>query len=145
MNIPVRVDYYSDGYGTKRGACFDDPANCVYDVNMVGWYLDYYDPNNILDEAFYPPKNWQFGWWDNAQYRSDVDASRGETDPAARLQNLQDAERILVETDLAIAPLYFLGDMHLINTDIYPVFGAMQLPIWISGEQLIQTEMVCTI
>jgi ABC-type oligopeptide transport system substrate-binding subunit/ABC-type branched-subunit amino acid transport system substrate-binding protein len=119
LNIDVNIIYYSvEEYGAVRAACIDDPANCPGNLLSLSWLTDYPDPYNILKDlpsyAFLAPG------WENASYDALLGQSEMELDPAQRLLDLQAAERILVEDDAAVVPLFHWQSLNLIRPDIHP-------------------------
>lgn len=48
-------------------------------------------------------------FWENAEYKKLIDASRGETDVEKRLDILKQAEKILMD-EMPAAPIYYYTD-----------------------------------
>lgn len=80
--------------------------NLDYQIANGSWFADYRDPINFL-EVFKSSENGTNNTgWENSVYRSLLDQSQTETNPAKRRLILQYAEEILVE-EMPVAPLFF--------------------------------------
>lgn len=84
-----------------------------YMVSRAGWYGDYGDPTTFLDLSRKDDGNndRKYGVNPNpmdhyAKFEALMNQARDELDPAKRLAQLGEAERILMEDDLPILPLY---------------------------------------
>lgn len=88
-----------------------------YDLSLSSWGPDYSDPMTYLDM-------WLEGGsanrmdYTNAKLEELVSAARTETDLEARYQMLLDIEKILLEEDAAIVPLYQEGAAVLMRSKI---------------------------
>ncbi len=76
-----------------------------YDVARAGWLGDYVDPMTFL-EIFKSDAEFNDGNWKNTEYDKLVEASLYNQDPAGRMQQLKDAETILIN-DMGIMPIYY--------------------------------------
>lgn len=76
-----------------------------YDVARVGWIGDYMDPMTFLDLFVKGGGNNHSGWA-NQQYDALISNAKKNADPKARMQQLHDAEKILM-TELPVMPFYF--------------------------------------
>ena len=125
LHISVET-HYIDDFNAWIGGCENAPGDCSYNAFRQGWWIDYYDANNIIYDLFNPDTSMarRLGW-DNARYRELLDLSRGETDPAQRLAYLNEAEQILVEEDAAVIPLYFTKRVSLVKPGFQPIFGVV--------------------
>ncbi|MBC8422466.1 MAG: right-handed parallel beta-helix repeat-containing protein, partial [Chloroflexi bacterium] len=111
----------------------DNPAECTYGAYRMGWVMDYGDANDILNVVFHPDSPFQYTGWDNARYRELMDLGLTETDQALRIEYYQEAERILVEDEVAVIPILFYDRSTLIKSNItfeYPPFGAPHFMKW---------------
>jgi len=84
-----------------------------YQVARAGWYGDYVDPNTFLDMFMTGNGNNQTGW-SNAGYDRLVESAARRTDAAARLQDLREAEAILL-SEVPIVPLYYYTTFMLVR------------------------------
>lgn len=126
LGIPVRVEYYEwNEYLDMLRNCRADPAACDYNVYRLGWIVDYTDPNNILADLFSPDSANQFTGWDDTRYRELLQLSLVELDPVQRLEYIREAERILVQDDATVLPLYYTDRLSLIKPGIEPSFGPL--------------------
>lgn len=133
LGIPVSVEYFDWGdYLDMLRDCRDDSVGCDYNVYRLGWIVDYTDPNNILADLFGPDSPNQYTGWDNLLYRDLLELSLSEMNETLRLGYIQEAERILVQDDATILPLYFTDRMSLIKPGILPYFGPLiaNLNLW---------------
>lgn len=86
-----------------------------YDVARSDWFGDYLDPNTFL-EMFTSGDGQNRTGWSNAEYDRRIAAAAAEPDDARRYALLSDAERILVEEDLPIIPLFVRSGNFLLRT-----------------------------
>jgi oligopeptide transport system substrate-binding protein len=87
-----------------------------YDLSFSSWIGDYGDPQTFLDMFVTDGGNNQTGW-SNPTYDRMLQASEATADPAQRMQILHDMEKILIEDDLPIVPVYFYVGMSLYEPD----------------------------
>jgi oligopeptide transport system substrate-binding protein len=85
-----------------------------FQVSMDGWSADYNDPMTFLD-VFTSDSPLNTANFRSERYDMLIDEARTEVDPAKRMDMLLEAERLLVEKEAVLAPLYFLGDAKLIK------------------------------
>jgi basic membrane protein A len=134
LNISVTLVYIDRGiYYNELGACRGTPGECSYNVYRGGWWFDYADVNNTLNDLFHPDSGGQYTYWDSAYYRQLMDLQIAETNPATRIDYLQEADRVLVEDDAVIVPIYFLDRPLLIKPNVsyeYPSIGGPRLMTW---------------
>jgi oligopeptide transport system substrate-binding protein len=83
-----------------------------FDLSISGWIGDYNDPQTFLDMFVTDGGNNQTGWGD-PQYDGMLQTSENTADPAKRMQILHDMEKILVEDQVPIVPVYFWVGMSL--------------------------------
>lgn len=77
-----------------------------FDVARSSWVGDYNDPNTFLDCYVTGRGNNRTGY-SNPEYDRLIAQANSLSDPAKRLALLRQAETLLVERDLPIAPLYY--------------------------------------
>jgi oligopeptide transport system substrate-binding protein len=77
-----------------------------FDVARAGWIADYKDPENFLALCKSGTGN-NYSGYSNADFDSLLAAAAASTDPAKRMQQLADAEKIGVAQDLCVLPLLF--------------------------------------
>lgn len=120
--ITVETHYFDEAPGNVLHPCLDDPA-CTYNAYRWGWGMDFFDAKNILEDVFHPDSYFNLMGWDNSLYRELIELSRGEQDPAQRLEYLQEAEQILVEDETVVIPLYFTERISLVKPGYTTVYG----------------------
>jgi oligopeptide transport system substrate-binding protein len=87
-----------------------------FDLCMSAWVGDYNDPQTFLDMFVTDGGNNDTGWSD-PQYDRMLQTSESTSDPAQRMQILHDMEKILVEDEVPIVPVYFYVGMSLYYPD----------------------------
>jgi oligopeptide transport system substrate-binding protein len=83
-----------------------------YDISLSAWIGDYNDPQTFIDMFVTDGGNNQTGWSD-PQYDQMLATSENTADPAQRFAILHDMEKILVEDQAPIVPVYFWVGMSL--------------------------------
>lgn len=89
-----------------------------YDMSFSGWRNDISDPVEFLNVHLSDgPYNWQD--FENEEYDQLVkNAQTDFSDLDQRFKDLQEAERILIEQETAISPVYQSANARLINSNI---------------------------
>ena len=87
-----------------------------FDLSLGAWIGDYNDPQTFIDMFVTDGGNNQTGWSD-PQYDAMLATSENTADPAARMKILHDMEKILVEDEVPIVPVYFWVGMSLYYPD----------------------------
>lgn len=95
----------------------NDTQNMQYDIARAAWIADYLDPNTFLDMFVTDGGNNRTGW-SNARYDALIAQAARELDPKKRMQVFQEAERILVEEELPIIPLYIYVNKGLLRETV---------------------------
>lgn len=80
-------------------------------LDLAGWLPDYVDPLAFLD-LFSKGSAHNAGSYYNEDFEALLKKAKTEIDPAVRIKDLQEAEKILLE-DGALIPLYRDSDMYL--------------------------------
>ena len=109
-------------------------ADGDFEMSWQGWIGDYNDPMTFLD-LYLSDSSFNTGGYKNDQYDQLITDAQAEADPAARLELMQEAERLLVEEDAAVAPIFFDGEAELIRSSIknyvdHPYGGGIDLSLW---------------
>jgi len=94
----------------------NDLKNANYMTSRAGWYGDYGDPTTFLDLNRTGDGN-NDRKYSSPEYDALLDAAAVETDPDERLDLLAEAERIIVEEDLPMVPLFHYVSMYLFDPD----------------------------
>jgi oligopeptide transport system substrate-binding protein len=90
--------------------------NLDYDLVRSSWIGDYNDPNTFLDLFMSNNPNNRTGW-KNEKYDKLLRQANGNPDLKARANQLQQAERMLVEEDPPIVPLYIYVGFNFFDPD----------------------------
>lgn len=113
-----------------------------YEIQNSGWGPDYQDPMTFIDLFVTRSPQNKMGY-SNPEFDALVESAKGELalDIPARWDAMAQAERILIEEDAAIAPIYQRGGMALqkpyVNDIVVHPFGGDYSYKWayISGKQ----------
>ena len=98
---PVNFDVFQAATGKRRNAA----------LSLSGWYQDYPDPSDFLDVLFSSKVISENDCNNLAFYHSDradelMDAADQEREPAGRMALYADAEKVIVDDDAAVVPLF---------------------------------------
>jgi oligopeptide transport system substrate-binding protein len=87
-----------------------------YEIQVAGWGPDYQDPNTFMN-LFVTGGGNNMSSYSNKEFDALIDSSANELamDPAARWEALAKAEKILIDEDFGIGPLYQRGTMSLVK------------------------------
>lgn len=120
LGIRVRTVYYKDAAAYRR-TCIGRLETCAMNGLVLGWYSDFPDPYDILWEFLNPHNGIMQGssGWENARYDELLRLIHSETDPALRLEYVHEAERILVQDEAAVIPLYYWYSSALAQPGLY--------------------------
>jgi len=115
-----------------RGGYLDLVYSGEAQISRLGWNPDYCDAYNFLGDAILPGRS-RFGNWTSTAYDDLLSQAAGEQDPEVRKGLYKEAERILVETDAVVIPLYSLAAQvaakpYLRRT--YPGVGGPDISTW---------------
>lgn len=84
-------------------------SSMEYDLTYSGWGPDFQDPITFID-LYLSDGSYNWSNYVNENFdRLVMEAKTNPTDTAKRWENMQEAERILVEEDAAISPMYQSG------------------------------------
>jgi oligopeptide transport system substrate-binding protein len=92
----------------------EDLKNQNYMIGRAGWFGDYGDPTTFLDLNRRDDGNNDRKYY-TEKYEGLLDRAELESDPAARMKLLQEAERIIVEDDFPLIPLYHYVQMYFFD------------------------------
>lgn len=101
-----------------------------FQIWRLAWCADYNDAYNFLKDGV---ARANYGNWYNATYDRLLEQAIQETNPDTRKAYYKQAEKILVETDAVMMPLYYYA--HAIATKpylqrTYPPFGEFDIASW---------------
>lgn len=89
--------------------------NLNYSIARSSWVGDYSDPNNFLDIFTSESGNNRTGW-KSQKYDKLIEQASSELNAEKRLQIFQQAEKILIDEQVPITPLFFYTSMKLYDS-----------------------------
>ncbi len=89
-----------------------------FDVARAGWIGDYQDPNTFLD-MFVTDGAMNGGRYSNAQYDALIEEAATMPAGPARMAKMADAERIFIEEDQGVMPIYYYVNKDMIDLDAW--------------------------
>ncbi len=92
-------------------------SNGEFQLSYQGWGADYNDPMTFLD-LWESESPFNTGGYENQRYDQLIDQAQAEADPAARMDLMLEAERLLIEEDAGTGPMFFSGVTRLIEPSI---------------------------
>jgi oligopeptide transport system substrate-binding protein len=107
--LGVDVKLSSQEFGVYLDTLMSDAPQ----VWRLGFGSDYPDANNWLNDVFNSQSGNNFGHFANAQFDELVTKAAASTDPEERVAMYHDAEKILVEDEAALIPLFHSTDPQL--------------------------------
>jgi oligopeptide transport system substrate-binding protein len=115
-NLGIDVEPQNQEWGAYLYAV----ENMDYSVARSAWTGDYLDPNTFLGMFLTGSEDNQTGW-SNAKYDELVHAAEQEPDAKKRLQELHDAEAILMD-EQPIIPIYFQKTKNLVRPYVHDFY-----------------------
>ncbi|KOP31063.1 peptide ABC transporter substrate-binding protein [Exiguobacterium acetylicum] len=88
-----------------------------YDISTAGWGPDYQDPMTFLD-MWLTGGSFNRMEYSNKKFDDLIKGAKQEADEAKRWSDMQEAEKMLLTEDYAIAPIYQKGEAYLQRTNI---------------------------
>lgn len=123
-NLDVDVDIVTKPYSGRLDAMREDD----FQMGISKWGSDYNDAMDILDLWYGDPLNGLRGSFSHPDYQVLIDDALVETDEGKRLDMLIEAERMMLEDEGTLGPLYFEGKAFLqkpyVNNFIVHPYGA---------------------
>ena len=106
----------------------DAPDEEKPNVYRLGWCADYPDSNNWLNDVLHSKSDQNYAKFNVPEYDQLVEEAAFEPDPAKREELYAQAEKILIDQEVAISPIYYytyvrLYKPWLTNVVISPVTG----------------------
>jgi oligopeptide transport system substrate-binding protein len=95
--------------------------NDPFVVHRAGWGADYPDPDNFM-KLFTSKSGNNHGRWKNPKFDQMLEQAARELDSAKRTQIYDEAQKLLTETDAAIAPLFWRAEATMLN----PKFSGLE-------------------
>ena len=104
-----------------------------FQLSFQGWIADYNDPMTFLD-LWLSDSSFNTGKYNSERYDELINQALTETDFARRMDQMLEAERVLIEEDAGLAPVYFEGQVWLIEPSIenfvYYRSGGDAIKLW---------------
>lgn len=75
---------------------------------LLGWHLDYPDPDELLRSLFHSASPLSFLGWQNETFDALLDGALTNTDLSGRLARYHRADQLLVADEVVAVPLYYL-------------------------------------
>jgi len=94
------------------GVFLENRQNQNFQVARAGWSADYSDPYNFL-EMWTTGNTNNDSKFSNEQYDKDVKETVKSADPAARMAAFADAEKILIQDEMGVMPIYYYTNVSL--------------------------------
>jgi oligopeptide transport system substrate-binding protein len=92
-------------------------SNREYQMTLYGWIADYNDPMTFLD-LFLSDSPLNYSNYRNERYDRLINDAKVELDEQVRMENLIEAERLLIEDAAVVAPVYHQGSALLVRPSI---------------------------
>ncbi|NOZ23415.1 MAG: peptide ABC transporter substrate-binding protein [Planctomycetes bacterium] len=93
-----------------------------YQFARAAWIGDYVDPNTFLDMWVTGGGNNRAGW-SNAEYDALIRRAGAEGNPEKRMELFRRAERILIEQEAAIMPIYYYVSNEMYRPEIKGIYS----------------------
>ncbi len=110
LNITVELENAEWKTVLARG------GNQDFEILRMGWVGDYQDPNTFL-ELFQTDSGQNFGQYSNPEFDELIQKAAMMPAGEERLDTLAQAEKIFIEEDQGMIPLYHYVNIDLIDTD----------------------------
>ncbi|MFL0375648.1 ABC transporter substrate-binding protein [Paenibacillus amylolyticus] len=94
------------------GVFLENRQNQNFQVARAGWSADYNDPYNFL-EMWTTGNTNNDSKFSNEQYDKDVKETVKSADPATRMAAFADAEKILIQDEMGVMPIYYYTNVSL--------------------------------
>ncbi|WP_160034187.1 peptide ABC transporter substrate-binding protein [Paenibacillus sp. An7] len=99
------------------GVFLETRNNLNYQIARAGWSADYNDPMTFMDIWTTGNGNNDAGYA-NPEYDALIKKAAGEKDLAKRNEYFAQAEKILIQDDMVIAPVYYYTNVSLTKPDL---------------------------
>ncbi|QLG39310.1 MULTISPECIES: ABC transporter substrate-binding protein [unclassified Paenibacillus] len=94
------------------GVFLENRQNQNFQVARAGWSADYNDPYNFL-EMWTTGNTNNDAKFSNEQFDKDVKETVKSADPATRMAAFADAEKVLIQDEMAVMPIYYYTNVSL--------------------------------
>ncbi len=119
MNALEKVGFTTEAKCEPKKSRLQDMQNDNYDVALHRWGPDYADPQTYMD-LFVTGASNNYGHYESEKYDSLIEKAltTDAADSTKRWEDFAEAEKVLVNEDTAIIPLYQAGNTALQNTKL---------------------------
>ncbi len=119
--LDIKVNLANQEWKVYLKTCVEDAPQ----IYRLGWCADYPDANNWLNEVFNSKSESNYANFSNPEFDKLVEEAARESDPAKRKEMYQKAERILVDTDTAMIPIYWYTWVTLTKPNVKRTYAPM--------------------
>jgi oligopeptide transport system substrate-binding protein len=113
QNLGAKIDVKIQPFDRK----LELEADGEFQFSFQGWGADYNDPMTFLD-LWESESPFNTGGYSNPDYDKLIEGAKTESDPARRMNLMEEAERVFVERDAGCAPIFFQGRTWLVEPSI---------------------------
>lgn len=92
-------------------------ANGNFQLSYQGWGADYNDPMTFLD-LWESGSSFNTGGYENPRYDELIQQAKTATDFGRRMDLMLEAEKLLIEEDAGVSPMFFQGTTRLVSNFI---------------------------
>jgi oligopeptide transport system substrate-binding protein len=114
----------------------DSPDADKPDIYRLGWCADYPDEANWVGDVFHSQSSQNYAKFFNDEFDALVEEALGEQDLEKRADMYNQAEHLLIDENMAIAPIYYYTRVnmfkpYLIEHPINPAGGTVHVQRWV--------------
>jgi oligopeptide transport system substrate-binding protein len=129
-NLGMKIDVKAQPFDRK----LELETEGEFQLSYQGWIADYDDPMTFLD-LFESTSSFNTGKYESPRFDKLVGDAKVETDFAKRMDMLIEAEKVLVEEDAGVAPIYYQGAAFVVKPFItgyvyHPYGGGRDISQW---------------
>jgi len=129
-NLGAKIDVKIQPFDRK----LELEANGDFQLSYQGWGADYNDPMTFLD-LWTTDSPFNTGKYSNERYDELIAQAQEEIDADTRMDQMEEAERLLIEEDAGVAPIFFEGTTRLVSPFIkdfvyQPYGGALTVRLY---------------
>ncbi|NQZ02158.1 MAG: peptide ABC transporter substrate-binding protein [Bdellovibrionales bacterium] len=129
--LGIQVELANEEWKTYLKSVQTNPAN----IFRLGWMADFPDPDNFMNLMMTESEN-NHTRWGNKEYDRLILEATKTTDKKKRAEMYSQAQSILVEKDVPVAPIYSMVSHYLINDRV------KQFPLNSMGKKLLKDVVV---
>jgi oligopeptide transport system substrate-binding protein len=128
-NLGAKIDVKVQPFDRK----LELESNGEFQLSWQGWIADYNDPMTFMD-LWLSDSPFNTQKYTSERYDELVGGAQTETDFGKRMDMLLEAEKVLVEEDAACAPMFYEGQVRLVDPSIknfvYYRSGGYAMKLW---------------